>query len=415
MVSGKTILKQITVLMREALDVSVRTLPVVRTHNQKKKKQLLLVRLDAIGDFILFLDTFKEYRKLYPPEEWEITLLGNQIWFDLAENLSYADHYWFMEHKPFLRNSIYRYSLLRQVRNASFDVVIQPTFSRKYEYGDVVVRVSRAPERIGYEGDCSDITPYQKRRSDRWYTHLISASSEPLMELERNAEFVRGLGLSDFQADVPKLVIPDEAQQRADELIAEVVSRLSHFTDFYIFFPGASWVGRQWPAEQFAELAKRVYDKEGWAGVICGGPGEEVLAERLLAQTSGTPLVNLAGKTRLIELAGVIKRAKILISNETSAIHLAAAVGTPSVCILGGGHYRRFLPYSFRLRENVNELMHESDREFKDHTFPITVIHPMNCFGCGWKCIYDVASNAAVPCIANISVDSVMGKIVSLV
>lgn len=381
-------------LSREIIDMPARVLPIVRANNHRKeKRRLLITRLDGIGDFILFLDTFKEYRKLYSPEEWEITLLGNRLWRDLAENLSYADRYWFMEVKRFKLNPVYRYRLIRQVRNAKFDLVIQQNYSRGYWLGDIIVKAGGAPKRIGSEGDPNSNTYRQKQRSDKWYTNLIPAEPKNMMELERNAEFIRGLGLTDFQANLPKLPIPNDVQQRVDAMLERVgIRESSKFTDFYILFPGAGSPKRQWPVERFADLAQRIYDQNGWIGIVCGGPSEEMLAEQLRTLSNKTPLLNLSGKTNLIELAGVIRRAKVLIGNETSAVHIASAVGTPSICILGGGHFGRFVPYS--VPNNIQ-----------------AVYKRMSCFGCNWKCIHSVEKGKPVPCIEQIGVHRVMENI----
>ena len=54
-------------------------------------KVLLLIRQDAIGDFILWLDTAKEYKKHFPPESHKIVLIGNALWCDLAMELPFWD------------------------------------------------------------------------------------------------------------------------------------------------------------------------------------------------------------------------------------------------------------------------------------------------------------------------------------
>jgi len=59
----------------------------------------------------------------------------------------------------------------------------------------------------------------------------------------------------------------------------------------------------------------------------------------------------LAGKTTIAQLVELIRNASLLIGNDSAAIHMAAATQTPSVCILGGGHYGRFLPYQPESRE----------------------------------------------------------------
>ena len=58
---------------------------------QNQLELVLLIRQDAIGDFMMWLDTAKEYRKLYPPDKYKIILAGNKIWCDLAEELRYCD------------------------------------------------------------------------------------------------------------------------------------------------------------------------------------------------------------------------------------------------------------------------------------------------------------------------------------
>ena len=58
---------------------------------QTTRHIVLLIRQDAIGDFVLWLDTAKEYRKLYPPENYKILLVGNALWCDLAKELPFWD------------------------------------------------------------------------------------------------------------------------------------------------------------------------------------------------------------------------------------------------------------------------------------------------------------------------------------
>ena len=63
----------------------------VHSPQQNELELILLIRQDAIGDFVMWLDTAKEYRKLYPPDKYKIVLAGNASWCDLAEELPYWD------------------------------------------------------------------------------------------------------------------------------------------------------------------------------------------------------------------------------------------------------------------------------------------------------------------------------------
>lgn len=353
--------------------------------------KILIVKLDAIGDFLLWLDAAREFRTLFPAEKHKIVLLGNRLWVPLAERLPYFDAVWSLDRNRFLFDLLYRLRLLRKVRAAGFRIVVHPSYSREFLQGDSIVRFSGARERIGSEGDCSNIPPYLKRVSDRWYSRLVPATKVPLMEFERNAEFLRGLGLPDFRASVPAWpVTPGPCSPLGDLAGA----------DYYVLFPGAKVALRQWPLGHFAEVARRLHDHTGWTGVICGDPGERELAERL-RDLSGVPMENLAGRTLLPELVAAIAGARLLVGNETSGVHIAASVSIPSVCILGGGHYGRFLPYRVEVSSS--------------RPFPLVVAHWMDCYHCNWVCIYDPQEGEPAPCVRNISIDSVWDAVRTIV
>jgi ADP-heptose:LPS heptosyltransferase len=341
-------------------------------------RNVLIIRLDVIGDFVLWLDAAKEMRKLYPEHTHRITLLANTVWAPLAESLPYFDEVWPVEKPKFYQNMQYRWQLLRKIRHTSFDIAIQPTFSREFLFGDSVIRICGAKERIGSAGDCTHLRTWLKPISDLWYTKLIPAAANPLWELERNAEFIRGLGLKNFKAALPQLPISNPSP---------VIK-----SDYFVIFPGSFIPYKQWSMHNFCEIARRLHVASGWHVVVCGGPGEENLGVEF-ARDADFPFLNRIGTTSLMELAAIIADARIVIANDTSAIHIAAAVSTPAVCILGGGHYGRFMPYNIEV---------ESDKPL-----PVAVIHQMDCFGCNWHCIYDVPPDHAKPCIEKITVDDV--------
>lgn len=342
------------------------------------KKKLLIVRLDAIGDFILFLDTFKEYKKLYPDPEWEITLLGNALWEDLAVNLTYADNYLFINRKSFKRNPLYRYKTLKKIRRAGFDIAIQPTYSREYSFGDTFIRASAATERIGNAGDASNFISFQKKISDGWYTHLIEASAEKLSELERNAEFGRRLGISEFVGAPPSYPL--------ETIISKLPSGYDLDKSYFIISPGAGWAGRMWAPEKFALVARFVHEKTAWIPMLCAGPGEEQIAESVISYESDLPWENLAGKVSLSSLLKIIKGSKLVISNETGIVHMAASVNCQNLCIMGGGHFGRFYPYGDLDKNGI-------------------VFKEMDCYGCNWECRYPT-----VRCIEEIAVNDVIEK-----
>jgi ADP-heptose:LPS heptosyltransferase len=350
-------------------------------------KKVLIVRLDSIGDFILWLDAAKAFRELFPTSEYQTTLLGNEIWAPLADGLSYFDEVWPLNKQRFFKDIPYRIKTLIKVRRSGFDIVINPAFSREFPFGDSIVRTSGAPTRIGFNGDYFNITKWQKRTSDRWYTKLVAAAGGSFTELERNAEFMRGLGLTGFKSNAPELAL---------------ISRMPdsfNLKDYYVLCPGAGADFRRWPLSNFVKIAEQIFNATGHTCVICGGPGEEELGKALERQLK-VPVTNWAGRTSLRELTSVIAGARLLIGNETGAVHIATAVSTPAICILGGGHFSRFLPY--RLETHT------------DRPLPVAAFNKMDCFNCDWKCKYVLSDNDTLPCIANISVDAVWKEVLGI-
>ena len=354
----------------------------VPKHNQQKL--ILLIRQDRIGDFILWLDTAKEYRKYYPPENYKIILIGNAIWSDLAKELPFWDEVLPVNVKAFKALSRYRWNILRKVRNFGAKIAIQPTYSREFYHGDSLIRASNASKKVSSAGNMSNRDQLKSILADRWHTELIPSSPEQLSELERNAEFFSGF--------IKKLYLPSypELELSGDCNIQELKRK-----SFYILSLGANKKYREWPYKYYAKIAQKIHKKTGWLGLICGAENEFYLGEHI-KKLCDAPLQNYTGQTTLSELTCLLAKSQILISNETGTAHIANAVGTPTVCILGGGHFGRFVPYP-ELSGKINNLK--------------VVYYKMPCYGCDWKCVYHIKDEDPAPCISNISVDAVWNEV----
>ncbi len=358
----------------------------IKRHVPVNSNGIIVLRLDAVGDFILWLDAAKDLRKIYAADKYSITLLGNHLWTSLAEKLPYFDAVWSLDKRKFITNPLYRLKVLKKVRKAGFQILLQPVFSRNFVYDDAIVRASAARDRIGYDTDGMNISAMQKKISNRWYTRLIPGSKKQLMELERNADFLRSLGYKEFRATVPRLSLDLNAPKEFK------------LREYYVISPAASVDLKRWPIANFVGVASHLYKATGWTAVVCGNRHEKKLGE-ILERKAQVPIQNWMGKTSLTELAAIIAHSKILIGNDSAAVHIAAAVSTPAVCIVGGGHFGRFLPYRL---------------EVQSKNIPSPVYHEMDCYGCGWKCKYPIKANNPTPCIQNVYLEQVWDAVRSL-
>ena len=363
------------------MDTAVYILPVTR----RPAESVLVIRMDAIGDFFLWLDSLSAYRQIYPRGKFRVLLAANAVWAELAGSTGVFDEIIPIDRRKFKNNPVYRLKMLASLRRRGFQVVINPAYSREFLFQDEIVRVSGAPSRIGFDGDTSNCNKLLKHIGDKFYNRLIRSGDPREMELSRNADFVRGLGLERFTSSVQKF---------------HAAAAKGPGNSYWVMFPGAGLAGRRWGAARFSQLAELACKRTGLMAVICGDKGDSQIAQEIIAGGKGAYL-DLTGKTSLAELAGIIAGAQFVVTNETSAVHIAASVGVPSVCISGGGHFGRFLPY-------VVENNHSAS------CLPSVVFKEMPCFGCNWRCIHNTVEGEPFPCVAGVAVEAVWDRLLEI-
>lgn len=350
-----------------------------------REAQVCVVRLDGIGDFVLWLDACRELVAHYRARGARVTLVANALFADWARELGLADEVWAFERPRFANDLRYRAGWLRRMRAAGFATVVQPAHSRRPAEGDALVRASGAAERIGSAGDATNAPRWLKGWSDNWYTQRIDCGDAKRMELLRNANFMRGLGIANYRARAPEL---GAALPRAPGGLAP--------QSYAVLVPGAGSEMRAWPIARYAEIGRRLAG-EGLRVVVAGGAADAPAAQALQQALPGQ-VEDLTGRTGLGELAALMAGARVVVSNETGAAHIAAAAGAPTVCAMGGGHYGRFMPYEV-----------EAGGGRAPALFP--AVRRMDCFGCNWSCIYARAPGEPVKCVQDLTTEQLWAQV----
>lgn len=355
----------------------------------KQKKRVVFVKMDGIGDYVIWTANFGTLRKLYPSARYERILVGSDKWVSMAENETTFDRKVFVNSERFIASPAYRLRILREVRGIRADVVVSPRSTRDFLWSDAMVRCSGAPIRIGSSGLDNLMTRLQERISDRWYTKLVEAPLPEEHELASNLTFLMAIDPTLPQ----ELIAP-----HAPDLMRSAEIDLPG--DYAVLFLSAFSPHRRWPTANFAETAGFLAQEFGYHVVVCGGPNDANLAERF-GERFGGEFVNMIGKTTLPELSELITGAKIVVTNDTGASHIAIAARCPTIIITPGNQVGRYYPYPAQLEEQG--IRH------------IPVFHEMPCFGCGYNCIYtDLPANAPKPCVADVSVGDVIAAITKL-
>ncbi len=341
------------------------------------RRRVLVVRLDAIGDFVLWSGAARVLRDWLGPDT-HVTLAANASWADLARDADIADEVWPVRRDSLEWDGAYRSQVRARVAGGRFAMAINPRFTREMIFGDSIMRWSRAPERIGWRGEGHLLPVRERRWADGWYTRLVESSAETLHETERNAEFLHALGVPMDGVPRPSLVVYYRPLEGLDGLR----------TGYFVVFPGASLAEKRWAPTNFAAVARHIQQQTGWTPVLLGERADAPMTAAVAAEVPGA--IDLAGRTSVAVLASAIQRARLVVSNDTSAVHLAAATGVPAVCVVGGWQWKRFVPYPASLgevAERVDVVSMESD---------------MACFNCNWHCVQPRVAGETIPCVSRV-------------
>ncbi|MFZ6023363.1 MAG: glycosyltransferase family 9 protein [Bacteroidota bacterium] len=309
---------------------------LARSGSRQKQLQpkLLIIRVDEIGDYVLWRNFLNEIVASPKFKHHEIHFCGNRSWkslFDQFDASSVHKSFW-IDKIRFKKELRYRCRFLQMIYRQGYHTVINPVFSRDKRYDDSIVRAASAENKIGMVANTESVQPFEMGYDKGLYTHLFEHPSKPIFEFYRNrmfTEFVTGVSSSVVDTSVPSALLP--AYNGLPE-------------KYIVIFPGSRSKTRIWPVENFIKVAAYLYEQKGFTAVVCGAAGDKIYTDAF-CKSYPHPLLNLTGKTSLPEMLTVLQSASMLLSVDTGAVHLAAAVGCPVTAIFNGSQYKRFAPY----------------------------------------------------------------------
>lgn len=339
----------------------------------RRQRTAVILRLDAIGDFFIWMQSgAHDLVQFARNEAGRTVLVANAAWAEYARGLQIWDDVIVLDPRKFVRNPLYRVGRMLRIRRLGAELLIQPRAARIFVQEDMIVRVAGAKTKIGSAGTGINTTPSLQKLGDRYYDRLIDVSQEKdLHETVRNAEFLTALtGARPTNYNWERV-----HSGQSGDYIAVVV--------------GAGQIGRVWPLQKLAALIHDARAKHpDLRFVLLGAPADRSLAERLRALVPYAE--NHVGHTTLREYVDYIASARLVICNDTSAYHIAMALDRNVICFLGGGHFGWFGPYpATHVRAASAKVLYVK----------------MDCYWCNWKCRYPRSPEGALACVDAISLD----------
>lgn len=248
---------------------------------------------------------------------------------DLDELISVDTPAWRANWGLGLRHAWY---VTRHLRRAGFDLCIDFQGLLK---SAVFTYLSGAPQRLGF--------PRQMCREP--LSAVFTNLHGPVVDLEMHVvdqlvDLLKPIGVATPER---RFTVP---LTEADEHFAERVWRelgLRSDVPVVVLYPGAAWETKRWGALNFARLNDALIRRYQVRTLLTWGPGEESLIQRVVRGTAYTPAI--APATTLLQLAALMARCRAFVGGDTGPLHLAAAVGTPTVALFGPSNPKRNRPY----------------------------------------------------------------------
>lgn len=299
---------------------------------KQTKDRILVLKVDAIGDYILLRNYLAEIKNSDKFRDKELVLLGNILWRELAETLDnqVVDEFIWLDLDKKKQSKWYFIKFLAKISKYNFTDAIYPTYSRDSIIGDFLMSIIRAKYKITYAGDLNNMSYTEKIKGDKIYTQLIETTPTITFEYLRNKEF--------FSCLLDKQLNPKFE-------LKPVPSRLHNlFMDNIVFCVSAGAKKRKWALGNFLTLAKWLNNEFNKHIVLCGDK-IDIAEYSQVNQEQYSYITNLVGQTNLIELIDILSQAKFILSNETSIPHMSIALDKMTFVISNGNHFGRFSPY----------------------------------------------------------------------
>ncbi|MBF0519278.1 MAG: glycosyltransferase [Nitrospirae bacterium] len=329
---------------------------LIQALKNANNEYILWVRTDSIGDSVLSITMLDEIKKVYT--HVKIAVLCQNNIRELYEPCPHVDHIITFDKQRAYADIAYRDDIILNLQQLNPLFAFNSQYSRE-SIADIFTVHSGAKYIAGFNGDTCNIEEIERNANNALYTDLITSDETHKSELNRYVDFLSALGIT-VNSLKPRLYTTFDDEKIIFEKIYHTFGLKAR--EFIVILPSAQSSYRIYP--RFLDVMEGLAD---FPLIILGGTDMVDLGRKLSDDFSGT-CFNLCGTTTLRQTAALIRKTRLAICSESAAAHIACAVGTPNVVILGGGHFGRFIPYS-----NLTS----------------TVSLPLNCFGCDWTCTHE--------------------------
>ena len=281
-------------------------------------KNILIVRTDRLGDVVLTTPAIAALRCAYPKAK--ISILISPSTREIVEGNPNIDEILIDDRKGSHNGFLGFWRLVREIKNKKFDVAFVYHTKKRT---NLICFISRIPQRIGYQNDKFGFLLTQKIPDTR-----------PLgnkHEAQYCLDVLKAVGIEN-ENKKPVIVVKKEFEAWADRFLYD--HGLSREEKLVAIHPGASCISKRWIPERFGEVADQIISLHHCKVVLVGASENKPIVTNLLSRMKNK-VIDATGQTSVGQMAAILKRCQLLISNDSGPVHVAVALGVPVISIFG--------------------------------------------------------------------------------
>jgi len=298
--------------------------PVSWTEQQRIAKILIVKQHNQMGDMLCSTPLFTTLRRHFPGAH--LTLVAGEPNFEVVHNHPDLDEVLEYQKLDFLSAPVGFWKFFRKLRKTGYELAVVPATVSNSVTSDLICWLSGATYRLGV----SQLDGAENPSAFLFNIPMqLDWRGTQRHQVERNLDLLKGIGI---QANYLPLSIGLSGE---DEQFAEdFYQRHCRINEKVIgFHPGAGKIANQWGAQNFARVANELARKYHFKIFITCGPSDEQVVKQM-SQAMEHPFV-ICKNMSIKKLAAILKKMALYITNDTGTMHIASAVGVPTLSLFG--------------------------------------------------------------------------------
>lgn len=279
-------------------------------------KKILIIEPNWLGDILFTTPAIRAIREQNP--DAYIACMTHPRCAEMLEGNSCINEIIFFDERHSHKSILKKISFIKKLKSYKFDIVL--SFHRSMTKM-LICYLAGIPRRVGY---------LSKKRSFLLTDPVFTSKKAP-HRVEYFLNIARSIGVDTKNKNYEFSVSDDDIKDANRILEKEGISKER---EFLIVNPGGNWHPKRWSKENYSKLIKKISEIYKKRIVITGSKKDVSLADSIIKEAN-INAINLAGKTTLKQLAGIMRRSVFVISNDSGPMHIAVSQNVPTIALFG--------------------------------------------------------------------------------